>query len=261
MKRKKITSLLLLSAMAFSVLLSAAGCGSNDNSAFGQESIADTPSDSASANEAEEASTEKDAEPSSAEDIPVEAGEALPEASSTEESESPEPSAGENQEIHVEAGTVLEYKMAFYFDESVASNEADVIKKVVQNLSNGYESLTDESLLNDEDTYQLFWAAEEGATLTIPIEIPADGRYDIGLCLHMGGDFGTHQIFIGETLLTEEDLDLYSGEGGLTDFSLGAFDLTAGETELMIRCTGQNEASAGSVFGINALTLTCEEVY
>ena len=165
-------------------------------------------------------------------------------------------------EKKVETGTVIDYKMAYYLDESVASNDGDVIKKVVQNISNGYETILDESMLNDKDTYQLFWAAEKDATLTIPIEIPVSGKYDIKLCLHMGGDFGTHQIYIGDTLITASgDIDLYRAEGGLVDFELGDFELTAGETNLLIRCTGQNEASAGSVFGISNMTFTCEAVY
>lgn len=242
MKNKKITSIFLASAVTASMLFAMTSCGSKDSKEGSTDAVVSTAEESESTQESSEEVTleESSEEPSTEENVDTE----------------------DTKEVKVEVGTAIDYKMAFYFDESVASNEADVIKKVVQNISNGYESITDESLLNDEDTYQLFWAAEEGATLTIPIEIPASGKYDIKLCLHTGGDFGTHEIYIGEDLITDsEGINLYSEEGGLADFELGEFDLPAGETELMIRCIGQDEASAGSVFGISTMTLTCEEVY
>lgn len=243
---KKITSVILTSAVIVNLLFAMTACGNTD-AAKKTESF-DSVISSAVGGESVESSSEESA-----------ASEPATEELASEESSSQEPVTTELQVV--ETGTVLDYKMAFYFDESVASNEADVIKKVVQNISNGYESITDESMLNDEDTYQLFWAAEKGATLTIPIEVPTSGKYDIKFCLHTGGDFGTHQIFLGETLLTDsEDINLYSEEGGLTDFELGEVELAAGETELMIRCTGQDEASAGSVFGISTMTLTNKEI-
>ena len=162
-------------------------------------------------------------------------------------------------EVKVEVGTVLDYKMAFYLDEAEASNATDDLKKFVQNISNGYARIDDEFMLNDEDTYQLFWPAEtEGNTFTIPVEVPVAGKYTVALKLHNGGDFGQFQFFLGETLISgSEAIDCYNTAGGLYDYDLGEFELAEGEVELVVRCTGKNEASAGVVFAISSMTLTC----
>lgn len=160
--------------------------------------------------------------------------------------------------ITVEVGTVLNYKAAFYLDEANPSSG----DKFVQNLSQDFARIDDEFLLNDEDTYQLFWAAAEDETFEIPFNIPADGKYNVTLTLFNGGDFGTFQIFIGETLLTSNDgLDCCNKEnGGLTDVDLGDFDLSKGDTKLTIRCVGKSDISDGTVFAINNIALTAKEV-
>lgn len=160
--------------------------------------------------------------------------------------------------ITVEVGTVLNYKTAFYLDEATPSSG----EKFVQNLSQGFARIDDEFLLNDDDTYQLFWAASQDETFEIPFNIPADGKYNVTLTLFNGGDFGTFQIFIGETLLTSnEGLDCCNKEdGGLKEIDLGDFDLSKGDTKLVVRCMGKSDVSDGTVFAINNIALTAKEV-
>lgn len=193
-----------------------------------------------------------------------------PSPSPIEESPSPaEPSPAEPSPLEpspvsteVAVGDVIEYKMAFYLDEADPSNGYGDPKKFVQNLSNDFERIDDETLLNETDTYQLFWLAEiEDTTLTIPIEIPADGKYKVDAILFKGGDFNTCQIYIGDVLVSgPEDVDCFQLDGKQEPFEFGSHELQGGETDLVIKCTGKNEESAGYVFAINTLTLTCEEV-
>lgn len=158
----------------------------------------------------------------------------------------------------VEVGTTLNYKTAFYLDEANPSSG----DKFVQNLSQDFARIDDEFLLNDEDTYQLFWGASEDETFEIPFNIPVDGKFNVTLTLFNGGDFGTFQIFIGETLLTSnEDVDCCKKENsGLYDFDLGDFDLSKGDTKLTVRCTGKSDISDGTVFAISNIALTAKEV-
>ena len=160
--------------------------------------------------------------------------------------------------VKVEVGTVLNYKTAFYLDEATPSSG----DKFVQNLSQDFKRIDDEFMLNDEDTYQLFWAATNDETFEIPFNIPADGKYNVTLTLFNGGDFGTFQIFIGETLLTSnEGLDCCNKEdGGLKEIDLGNFDLSKGDTKLVVRCMGKSDISDGTVFAINNIALTAKEV-
>lgn len=160
--------------------------------------------------------------------------------------------------VTVEVGTVLNYKTAFYLDEATPSSG----EKFVQNLSQSFARIDDEFLLNDDDTYQLFWAAAQDETFEIPFNIPADGKYNVTLTLFNGSDFGTFQIFIGETLLTSNDgLDCCNKEdGGLKEIDLGDFDLSKGDTKLIVRCMGKSDNSDGYVFAINNIALTAKEV-
>lgn len=163
-----------------------------------------------------------------------------------------------NPPVKVEVGTVLNYKTAFYLDEATPSSG----DKFVQNVSQNFARIDDEFMLNDEDTYQLFWAATNDETFEIPFNIPADGKYNVTLTLFNGGDFGTFQIFIGETLLTSnEGLDCCNKEdGGLKEIDLGNFDLSKGDTKLVVRCMGKSDISDGTVFAINNIALTAKEV-
>ena len=163
-----------------------------------------------------------------------------------------------NPPVKVEVGTVLNYKTAFYLDEATPSSG----DKFVQNISQNFARIDDEFMLNDEDTYQLFWAANNDETFEIPFNIPADGKYNVTLTLFNGGDFGTFQIFIGETLLTSnEGLDCCNKEdGGLKEIDLGDFDLSKGDTKLVVRCMGKSDISDGTVFAINNIALTAKEV-
>lgn len=161
----------------------------------------------------------------------------------------------------MEVGTVLEYKMAFYLDESVASNADDATdgsgNRFVQNISNGFARIDDEFMLNDEDTYQLFWfAGEEGNTFTIPLNVPASGKYTMTPPYLTAATSSPPNFPRGN--LIADNLDCYNAAGDLYDYNLGSFDLTAGDMDLVIRCTGKNEASSGYVFAINSLKLTCE---
>jgi len=175
---------------------------------------------------------------------------------------SPENKPAETEPIKVEVGTTVEYKMANYLDEAKDANPDDTERNniFVQNITRGFARIDDEFMLNDEDTYQLFWAAvEPGNTFTVPFEIPASGKYKVSATLFNGGDFITCQIFIGDQLITgNQDLDCFNSNGGLYDFDFGSFDLKAGKTELTVKCTGKNDSSAGYVFAINSLRLTCE---
>ncbi|MBP5256382.1 MAG: hypothetical protein J6Z80_04920 [Clostridia bacterium] len=158
--------------------------------------------------------------------------------------------------IVVNVGTEVEYKMAFYLDETKLSDG----EKFVQNISNGFMRIDNEFMLNDEDTYQLFWTwTEVGETMTIPISVPAAGNYAVKAVLFNGGDYGIYDVFLGETKIASE-VDTYNTEGGLYDYDFGSVDLAEGSVDLIIRREGQNESSAGSVFAISSLTLTCNSL-
>ena len=152
--------------------------------------------------------------------------------------------------------------MAYYLDEAVPSNATESDKhKFLQNISQGYARLDDEILVNEDDVYQLFWSATDfGDTLTIPFTAQATGTYTVKLSLHMGGDFGTFEVYFDDELISgKSGVDLWrSADGGLYDFELGQAVLTEGEHELIFRLKGQNAMSTGRVFGVSSMTLTLD---
>lgn len=155
----------------------------------------------------------------------------------------------------IEVGTTVKYKMALYLDEAQLSEG----EKFVQNVSNGFIRIDDEFMINEDDTYQLFWTStEEGETMTIPMNITQSGTYKLTITQFNGGDFGIFQYFIGETLLGE--IDCFNTNGGLYNFDLGSVELDAGDFSFIVRRTGKNENSAGSVFAINELNFECTAV-
>lgn len=162
----------------------------------------------------------------------------------------------------VKVGDSFYYNMAYYLDASVPSNATENDKrKFLQNISQGYARLDDEILVNDEDIYQLFWQTSDlGDTLRIPFRVSATGTYTVKFSLHMGGDFGTFQIYFDDDLISgNRGVDLYrSADGGLYDFDLGKAVLTEGDHELIFRLKGQNAMSAGRVCGISSMTLTVD---
>ena len=155
----------------------------------------------------------------------------------------------------IEVGTTVKYKMAFYLDEAELSDG----EKFVQNITNGFIRIDDEFMINDDDTYQLFWTTTEfGETMTIPMNIAQSGTYNLSITQFNGGDFGIFQYFIGETLLGE--IDCFNSDGKLYTFDLGSVELEAGNFSFIVRRTGQNENSAGAVFAINELNFECTAV-
>ncbi len=159
-------------------------------------------------------------------------------------------------------GDTYFYNMAYYLSVAEPSNATEEDNhKFLQNISQGYARIDDDLLVNDDDVYQLFWSAVDiGDTLTIPFKVSATGTYSVKFSLHMGGDFGTFQVYFDDEMISsKKGVDVYrSADGGLYDFELGQAVLEAGDHELIFRLKGQNAMSAGRVFGISSMTLTLD---
>ena len=154
------------------------------------------------------------------------------------------------------------YYMPEYIASAKASNATDNdARRFVQDMDREWKALFGAHDILPEDNGQLFWSipvadAASAPTLTIPLNVPADGNYSVKLKAFIGGDFGTFSISLGGVTL-KESLDCF-GEGGVTEIDLGEHNLKAGKQDLVVKCVGKNsELTADNCnFGITSLTLT-----
>lgn len=102
---------------------------------------------------------------------------------------------------------------------------------------------------------QLFWTPEtEGQELSIPLEVPTEGRYVLFMVTTYSFDFGTFQIELNDKPLGGR-LDLYARNPFLHEQVIDLGFLEAGKYTLALRNVGKNEASRGYFLGIDALLL------
>ncbi|MGC5614947.1 DUF2961 domain-containing protein [Georgenia sp. Z1491] len=105
-----------------------------------------------------------------------------------------------------------------------------------------------------------FRATEVGHAVTLGVDIPEDGTYDLAGVFTQAGDYGIVEILVdGEVV--GEPVDGYGAEGvGTTDpVVLGTVELTAGSHELTARVTGQNAEASGYFVGLDYFTLTGDD--
>lgn len=96
----------------------------------------------------------------------------------------------------------------------------------------------------------------EGQSITLKLNAPKDGAYDLAVALGKAGDFGTFQFAVDGTNVGSP-VDTYDPNlvhSGL--ITLGNLDLSAGDHELTITVTGKNGASSNYLLGIDQVQLT-----
>ena len=146
-------------------------------------------------------------------------------------------------------------------EKAVVSNAVENDKKWwIQGVDWGKLYSDSESGIND----QFFWvvdkysvdnvAADQLPTLTLPLDVPAAGQYDVAVKVFVGGDFGKFEISLDGTVLNTVDC---FGEGGLTFFNIGTQKLTAGTHNMVIKCIGYNAGNTTNMcnMGISASSL------
>ena len=104
---------------------------------------------------------------------------------------------------------------------------------------------------------QMLWAAPApGATLTLTLNAPAAGRYDLAAYLTRAPDYGIVQAVLdGQPM--GQPYDAYAGAVGLSDrVRLGTADLKAGANALVLKVTGKTLLSKGYLVGVDRIELT-----
>ena len=105
-----------------------------------------------------------------------------------------------------------------------------------------------------DDGSHLFWRSGTGDEITFQITVPQAGRYDLTAGYTAFTDFGQFQL-----LLDGEEIggvwDAYSIPLCVKNAVVENLTLTEGNHTLTVRCIGKNEASAGSVLGIDFIKL------
>ncbi|MEN5075129.1 DUF2961 domain-containing protein [Isoptericola cucumis] len=103
-----------------------------------------------------------------------------------------------------------------------------------------------------------FRAGQPGDAVTLRLDVPQDGTYDVASVLTSAPDYGVVQVSLdGEPLGAE--IDGYRSEGvAVGTHELGSVDLTAGEHTLTLTVTGKNEAATGHLAGLDTLDLTLQ---
>jgi hypothetical protein len=106
------------------------------------------------------------------------------------------------------------------------------------------------------DAEQLWWRpAKAGETLTLNLPAPADGEYELTGYFTRAKDYGTIQLFQGDTAVGSE-VNLYGTEVRPTGaVSLGRVTLKMGPNPIQVRVTGKDTRSENYLVGIDAFVL------
>ncbi|MBC8571402.1 DUF2961 domain-containing protein [Zongyangia hominis] len=96
---------------------------------------------------------------------------------------------------------------------------------------------------------------EANQSITLSLDVPKDGAYDISAAMSKAADFGIFQYAIdGKDIGSTVDLyDANLVNTGLV--KLGSMDLKAGKHQLTITCKDKNEAAVGYLFGLDLVKL------
>lgn len=105
---------------------------------------------------------------------------------------------------------------------------------------------------------QLWWRdAREGETLTLTVNVPKAGTYEVVGNLCHARDYGVHTLTLGGQPLGRRDF--YSADLKWKKVSLGTVTLPAGAAALVVKCDGHNEkAEPRHMFGLDYLKLVAK---
>ena len=102
---------------------------------------------------------------------------------------------------------------------------------------------------------QLFWRATgKGQSITIRLDIPEDGRYDLLVRSSYAPDYGVLEILIDDQKVAQ--MDTFSAKIKLIETKEGTVDLTAGTHILTIVIADKARQSTGYYVGIDKLTFS-----
>jgi hypothetical protein len=117
----------------------------------------------------------------------------------------------------------------------------------------------------------LFEAEGVGAKINVPVEIPADGRYEIIALMAQAPDYGDYVALLDGQPTNEDKRELATSEVPppgpevyhnylpevyvAADRPLGWYQLTKGRHTLTFTCVGKDERSYGYNFGLNDLVI------
>lgn len=103
----------------------------------------------------------------------------------------------------------------------------------------------------------LWWhdAIKIGDKITLGFNVPEAGRYRVLARCLSAGDYGIHRFSINGAAAGEPRDFYHNGIKPTDEFSLGEFQLSAGENRLGVECTGANSLSKGQLFGLDYIRL------
>lgn len=104
-----------------------------------------------------------------------------------------------------------------------------------------------------------FQAREPGQAVTLALDVPRRGTYDIAGFFTQAADYGIHTLSVDGTVLGQP-FDGYRAQlAARVPHSYGEVELTEGRHRLTFTVTGRNPASSGLFAGIDALRLGLAE--
>jgi hypothetical protein len=103
---------------------------------------------------------------------------------------------------------------------------------------------------------QLWWHPANGSgTLTLPVNAPSAGTYEIVGYFTQAPDYGKVRLKVGDETMGPE-VNLYaSGVRATGPVSFGKAALKSGSNPLTLELTGKDEKSVGYLVGLDALVL------
>ena len=101
----------------------------------------------------------------------------------------------------------------------------------------------------------MWWKPAVGDEANFTLTMPAAGRYSLLVSYTAAGDFGTYDLYLdGEKV--GQTIDAYGSGVTLRKVTFDGIELSAGEHTLTLVSTGKNEASSGTIIGIDFLSFT-----
>jgi len=123
------------------------------------------------------------------------------------------------------------------------------------------EAPHDQGLSKDygsDDGSHLFARTKEGNEIVFKVSVESAGKYDITVAYTCYRDFGKFEVSLDGTKIGE--FDALSADAIIVKTMVAEnIELTAGDHDLKVKCLGKNEASVGTVLGIDFITFVKDD--
>lgn len=108
-----------------------------------------------------------------------------------------------------------------------------------------------------DDGSHMFWRPAIGDELSLKINVPSNGEYDITFANTCYGDFGTYEVYLdGEKI--GGPFDTFDTVVTVKQFVIEKVEMTGGDHLLTIKCVGKNDSAWGNVLGFDYISLHAE---